>query len=515
MSSFIKGYFDSTITPRNVALALSGLSLHWNDIGKSLKVPTKELQQIEIAYTEPEMCLYQVILYWMMHTEVCTWSAIKYVIALIDKEYLLKFDTFIHNLNYIKNFAKVGENVKEKLPQLDICYDDDGIKIIQFENNVLRNKIPDKEDLNDIIIIVTDRMPLKWKQIGVQLGVAKGKLDDIGRNCPMVEDCIIEMIYEWHRNDKNTWLYLINALQNVQSNEIAEAITELAKSHNSESMETPSLKEIKRDKDREKDHRESQKDERDKKQKSTLQKIRTLLQVNEDVSDEDIISDLANHIKHASHLNQENADELMKLIKELADYKQEYAVQLRQQAGTLQNQLEVTSNLGTRLHTNKQNLEMLKKRLSRNKKKISEEFQSHMNPKSHYDKQKVQTMLDEERETDKKLEQVVTKIAHIEENLELVNANYLTISDMLSGCESQLEACIEECSDFQEKLLKFTAEIFPKSNSIIQSLYVAFGMSGTTVGLIATGLSLMTGPFALIAVPFMTVWTVGWTAVGG
>ncbi len=102
--------------------------------------------------------------------------------------------------------------------------------------------------------------------------MAKEKLDTIGNDYPMVKDCIIEMIYEWHYNDKNTWLYLINALQIVQNNEIAEAITKLAKSHNGESTENQSLKEIKRDKDREKDHRDSQKDEWDKKEKIYITK---------------------------------------------------------------------------------------------------------------------------------------------------------------------------------------------------------------------------------------------------
>ncbi len=88
--------------------------------------------------------------------------------------------------------------------------------------------------------------------------------------------------------------------------------------------------------------------------------------MNEDVSDEDIISDLANHITNAGYLDQENADTLMRLIKQLASYKQEYAGQLRQQTETLQNQLEITSNIGTRLYTNKQNLEKLENRLSQN-----------------------------------------------------------------------------------------------------------------------------------------------------
>ncbi len=519
MSSFlIQSYFDSTVTPRNVALALSGLSLHWNDIGKSLKVPTKELQQIENAYTEPEKCLYQVILYWTMNTEVCTWSAVKCVIALIDKEHLQKFDTFMHNLNYIKKFAEVGENVKEILPQLDVCYDYDGIRTIQFENNVLRNKTPDIEDLKCIIKIIADRVPLKWKQIGIQLGIAKGKLDTIECDYHRVEDCILEMIYEWHYNDQNAWLYLIAALQNIESYGIAEVMTKLAKSCKSESTETPSLREIKSDKDRERNDREKLKDEHNKKQKATLQKISTLLRVNEDVSDEDIISDLAKHITNARHLDQESVKQLMELIEQLAQYKQEYSVQLRKQTDTLRNQLEKTSEIGTRLHANKQNLELLKARLSRNKEKISEKFQSHTNSRSHYGKQKVWAMLNEKNKTDKMLKRVVSKLARIEQNLELVNANYITISDMLTDCESELEACIEECSDFQEKLLKFTAEIFPKSNSIIPRLYVtafgvtAFGMSGTTMGLIATGLSLMSGPFTLIPVSIATVWTVGWTA---
>ncbi len=136
-----------------------------------------------------------------------------------------------------------------------------------------------------------------------------------------------------------------------------------------------------------------------------------------------------------------------------------------------------------------------------------------MNQRNHYDILKVQKMLDVECETDKKLEQVVTKIAHIEQNLKLVNANYVTISDMLTDCEFELEACTKECSGFLEKLLKFTAEIFPKSNSIIEQLFKAGAtIIGTTVGVMATVVSLLSGPVALIAVPIGTLCTVGWTA---
>lgn len=120
-------HYDPTVTPKNVYLALAGLSPHWREIGKLLNVPREELHNMEFA--EPEISLYEVILSWTKDPfGKITWATIRSVITSLDKDYHLKLDTFLYNLYNIKNTHHQENTLKKSYHTLTSVMKKVGLK---------------------------------------------------------------------------------------------------------------------------------------------------------------------------------------------------------------------------------------------------------------------------------------------------------------------------------------------------------------------------------------------------
>ena len=85
------------------------------------------------------------------------------------------------------------------------------------------------------------------------------------------------------------------------------------------------------------------KDETNKKYKSTLQEVCTVLQIGDRVSEEKIESNLPCYIINAEHLKKNETEKMVDLINQLAQNKQDYSKELRQEAIKLHKDLDKAS----------------------------------------------------------------------------------------------------------------------------------------------------------------------------
>ncbi len=457
---FFKVHIDPTVTIRTVSCALLEVSSQWQEVGKSLNVPKEVLQQIEDECKEDvSKCLYQVIYYWITSNNKCAWSKIKKVLKDLKKEEcILKLDSH-----------EEGQVEKLKSSPEDQIFE---------------------KDLQRVCIIILQHAPTKWKFIGAQLGIPNFRLACIESDCHKLEDRIYEMIYSWPLDRESTWHDIIVALQNIQCDSAAEAMKELAAKQLNSVKEycernskevgiTPEMKEREAVRDSRIAFYTDKKDDTKHRNEATLQDIRTLLQVEDKVCEENIKSNMSDYIKNAKHLTKDNAKKLKNLIERLAQNKQEYSKELRLEAKNLHKDLVQISEIEMKLHQNKQKLESAQTDLNREKEKIRQKIEPLTQQKSHYRKYKIiNEVLHEEDEVQKKLKHVLKEIQKIENDLELVNTNKKAISDTLNHCRSELAACVKDCSEF-EKTLEESLKDIPLMESFAT---VGAVLGGTVVG---------------------------------
>ena len=323
---------DPTLTARNIVHALDGLSSYWKAIGNGLNIPENILLRIAKEYSDDDRRFLEVILHWLSSNQHCSWENIKHVVNELEKsEYVDRIDTHIIDLKGILEHHRSGHYERQLLPKSVTCYEEWWLKRVEFEPDPLSRKIYEM-DLKDIYGVINKYDPTKWKIIGQDLGLLKSELDKIEIDNHNTETRLQEMIPTWFYLDDRTWQELVNVLRNPKYNKAAAyAMIEVARNRpKQQHTGVPSVEKKKN----EGLHDNQEKEQRRNEKISATKKLRELLKVASTVSDEDLVENLAGHLKKAN-LTQDQLKEVVRAVERLEQTMKEYSKELKEWASKL------------------------------------------------------------------------------------------------------------------------------------------------------------------------------------
>ena len=293
---------DETLTARNIAHALVGLGPYWQEIGKSLKLPEDKLTKTADQFSDNDRRLLEVILEWLHRNKHCSWKTIKEAVCQINMpEYSMIIDIHKTDLKRILAKFKSGPHYRTKKPRFDTCYEEWWLDQIEFEPHPLKQKIDEERDFRHIVKVVTNCVPIEWYRIGTELRIPQSMLQIIEEDEQTTNHKAMTMLCTWIANDEeSTWQVLIDALQALKFDAAGIAMTEIAQKK---------IMKKKCDTDAESSTRKKKTSITNEKQKSNdtkkllFQKLRSLLQVDGHITDDEIIISFEDHLRVLRHSN--------------------------------------------------------------------------------------------------------------------------------------------------------------------------------------------------------------------
>ena len=337
-----------TLTARNIVHALDGLSSYWKAIGNGLNIPENILRRIAKMFSDNDRRVLEVILHWLSSNQRCSWRNIKHAVYKLEKsKYVERIDTHIVDLKRIFEHHRSGPHDRQLLPKSDTCYEEWWLKRVEFELDPLSRKIYEM-DLKDIYRVINKYDPTKWKITGQDLGLLNSELDKVEIDEHDTETRLQRMISTWiHMYDK-TWQELVNVLRNPNYNKAAaDAMIEVARNRpKQQHTGIPSVEKKKYEGLHDNQEKEQRRDEK----VSATKKLRELLKVASTVSDEDLVEDLAGHLKKAN-LTQDQLQEVVRAIERLEQTMKEYSNELNEWASKLKKDMETAKKFKLNLST--------------------------------------------------------------------------------------------------------------------------------------------------------------------
>ena len=469
---------DPTLTARNIVHALDGLSSYWKAIGNGLNIPENILMRIANDFSDDDRHFLEVILHWLSSNKRCSWENIKHAVNKLEmSEYVERIDTHIVDWKGILEHHRSGPHYRQLLPKSVTCYEEWWLKRVEFEPDPLSHNIYEK-DLKDICGVINKYDPTKWKIIGQDLALLKSELDKIEIDKHDTETRLQEMIYTWINMDGRTWQELVDVLRNPKYNKAAaDAMIEVAR--NRPKIQHTGVPPVEKKK-YEGLHDNQEKEQRKSEKISATKKLCRLLKVASTVSDEDLVEDLAGHLKKAN-LTQDQLKEVVRAIERLEQTMKEYSNELKEWASNLKKDLETAKKFKTELNDRHQKLLRLQKHLEQQNETINTKFSDVHKESSFLQKTITRNRLQDHRlETENKLKYVNDEIRSSLTEIEHANTDYTTISYKLNECQIELATCMEEYKRFHSAI-----EEVSKENLLDWLIYrcIAIGASvGAAVG---------------------------------
>ena len=511
---------DPTLTARNIVHALDGLSSHWEAIGEGLDFTEYKIMQIADEFPDNDRRLLEVILHWLNSNKHCTWETIVEVVKKLGKDEYIEFIN-IHKeeLKRIilksKPKPKLIPHCRQLLLKNDTCYEDWWLDRVEFELDPLQRKVSEK-DFKHISAVIGKYVPTEWATIGHDLELSEAEIQITKKDYKDdTREQFQQMIYIWiYSNEKRTWKELVNVLRNSKYNIAAadamieaarDAMTEAARKRRMQKHEQkqtgtvlPPPETKVNDQDIEQ-HRSIK--------KSTTIKLHKILKVADSVSDDDLVEDLADHIKKAS-LNQTQLKEVMNVIKRLEKYMKEYSDELGDWASKLKTDMEIVQDIKDKLFDRLQKLNKLQNNLKR------KEIYAHIIHKEScsFEKNNTSDRQPQDRsETEKKLERVNKEIKTSLTEIDLANTDYKTISNKLDECQEDLNACVDEFEQFQSAMKKRSEGLWYCLYILVIIIAVIFGtiVGGVTAGITAGAPGIIFGLVAGFIVGFIAGGCIG------
>ena len=533
---------DPTLTARNIVHALDGLSSHWEAIGEGLNIHKNILLRTANEFSDDDRRLLEVILHWLSSNTHCTWGTIKHVVTKLKKyEYIAMIELHQQELKRILLHSKSMQHCRQLLPKNDTSYEECWLKRVEFEPDPLLHSVFDI-DQYAIYAVINKYNPTKWKMIGQDLGLPKSELDKIEIDEYDTETRLQRMISTWILfDDKCTWQELVHVLRNPKYNKAAaDAMIEVARNRPKQHTGVPNVEKkiykwintggrtwqelvvlhnpkynkaaadamIGAARNRPKQqhtgvpsvekikyeglHDHQEKEQRKSEKVSATKILRRLLNVASTVSDENLVEDLAGHLKKAN-LTQDQLKEVVRAIEILEQTMKEYSNEFQEWRSNLKKNIETAEKFKTELTHRHQKLLKLQKHLEQLNETINTKF-FNIHKESSFLQKTITTyrLQDYRLETEDKLKYVNDKIRSSLTEIEHANTDYRTISYKLNECQIELETCVEVYKRFHSAIEEVSKENLPNwynytGGAIGASMGAAVGgVTGSAVGPLGT-----------------------------
>ena len=481
---------DPTLTALNIVHALDGLSSHWKPIGNGLNIPENILLRIAKEFPDNDRRFLEVILHWLSSNQHCSWQDIKHALNKQEKsKYVERIATHIVDLKGILQHHRSGPHDRQLLPMSDTCYEEWWLKRVEFELDPLSRKIYEM-DLKDIYRVINKYDPTKWKIIGQDLGLLNSELDKVEIDEHDTETRLQRMISTWINMDGRTWQELVNVLRNPNYNKAAaDAMIEAARNRPKQHTGVPPVEKKKY----EGLNDNQEKEQRSNEKVSATKKLRELLKVASTVSDEDLVEDLAGHLKKAN-LTQDQLKEVVRAIERLEQTMKEYSKELKEWASKLKKDLETAKKFKTELIDRHQKLLRLQDHLEQQNETINTKFSDVHKESSFLQKTITRNRLQDHRlETENKLKHVNDEIRSSLTEIEHANTDYTTISYKLNECQIELATCVEEYRQFHNAI-----EEVSKEKLLDWHIYRCIAIGGSVGAAVGGVTGAAGGPFGAI-----------------
>ena len=486
---------NETLTARNIAHALDGLSSYWQKIGKFLGVPDDKLTADQ--FSDNDRRLLEVILEWLHRNKCCSWETIKKVVRDIKMpEYCMRIDIHKTDLKRILAHFKSGPHYRKKAPRFDTCYEEWWLDQIEFEPDPLKQKIDEKRDFRLILRVVNHYVPVEWYRIGTELRIPQSELKTIEADHLKTNRRIIEMLHTWITNDEeSTWQVLIDALQALKFDAAAIAMTEIA---------PKKVMKKKCDTDPESSTGKNKKTKislTDKKEKSNdtkkllLQKLRSLLKVDKCITDDELIINLADYIKGASNLNRDHLKEVVRTLDTLENEMITYSATLRKWSTELRKDMDEAWNVITQLRDRYDKLKVLHSDIGRKiKTNIEQQLKIQKAPNYYLKSARTVQLYQHRREFEDILENIRKVIKNAIEELNSAHADYRASSEQLNQYQIYLEESVEKFKKFKNTMIAASPKLH------LQAFTLAGAVIGGSVGAgVGVGAGVAGGPLGALA----------------
>ena len=488
---------DETLTARNIAHALDGLGPYWQEIGKSLKLSEDKLTKTADQFSDNDRRLLEVILEWLLRNKHCSWKTIKEAVCQINMpEYSMIIDIHKTDLKRILAKFKSGPHYRTKKPRFDTCYEEWWLDQIEFEPDPLKQKIDEERDFRHIVKVVTNCVPIEWYRIGTELRIPQSMLQIIEADERTTDRKAIKMLSTWIANDEeSTWQVLIDALQTLKFDAAVIAMTEIA---------PKKIMKKKCDMDAESSTRKNKKNKTsitNEKQKSNdtkkllFKKLRSLLQVDEHITDDELIISLADHLNRANFLNRDHLKEVIRTLESLEKEMSTHSGTLRKWSDDLKKDKDDAWNVMTQLKDRNDKLTELQSDIARKRTAIVEQLQKVQKAPNYYLMSARTLQLHQHRiEMENILMIIRNEIQNAIEELNRAHADFVAISKQLNQCQIELKECVKDFEIFQKSMIASK----PKVNLLAITLAGA-ALGGSVGAGVGVGAGLAAGPLGAIA----------------
>lgn len=334
---------------------LGNLRARWNAIGKELGVSSSTLSAIKQNHTLCYRRMIEMLESWIMLDKDCTWSAVVRALAEIGEKDLA---------GKVQHYTKELVRIEMSLPQ-DVCKRLVPMRQHSYENwclDMATCEAGDEIESEQRIVSCLKQAgaATKWYVIGICLKISKYELDTIEDDYTINNP--ISKLYKMVvllRKSRCKWEMLIKTLVDIDLNEAAESVKDLARKRGyAEASLKINFREFQR------------KDFISREHQLSIQDLRETLQIPNDVSNEKIFEELDEYYDRS-------ADELKKVVGNVATIEEkcsEFSKEIEEEVNELAEELDTIKMVCASLEKQNKSLQCGKELLQKENERLQREI---------------------------------------------------------------------------------------------------------------------------------------------